>query len=133
DAVNWALSFRTQPHRDIRITQGQGYLLDPSTAPLDDPGEERVYPSPAGSSCILIDATTNWDFPPVSLPRKDFMENARKIWEKLNLPALKAKTPWHGYSLGYWTKENQEEAELALKGEHFQTGEKLANNRIKVK
>ncbi|MDZ4247111.1 MAG: hypothetical protein U1D67_08330, partial [Dehalococcoidia bacterium] len=116
------MSFRVQPHRDIRITQGQGFHLDPSTAPLDAPVIERVYPSPAGGSSILIDATTCWDFPPVFLARKDFMENARKIWERLGLPAFEPKSPWYGYSLGYWTSENEEEAELALKGEHFQTG-----------
>ena len=110
---------------------GQGYLLDPSTAPLDSPGEERVYPAPAGSSAILIDATTKWAYPPVSLPAKEFMENSRKLWERLGLPALKTKSPWYGYSLGYWTKENEAEAQLALKGEHYQTGEKLAKNRIK--
>jgi hypothetical protein len=31
-----------------------------------------------------------------------------------------------------WTDELQVEAELAFKGEHYQTGEKLAKNRIKV-
>ncbi len=131
DAVNWALSFRTQPDRDTRITMGQGYLLDPSTAPLDSPGEERVFPPPNGSSAILIDATAKWPYPPVSLPWKVFMENSKKLWERLGLPALKPKSPWYGYSLGYWTEENEEEAALALKGEHFKTGEKLAKNRIK--
>ncbi len=33
-----------------------------------------------------------------------------------------AGQPWYGYSLGYWTEENKEEAELALKEEHYQTG-----------
>jgi hypothetical protein len=39
--------------------------------------------------------------------------------------------PWYGYSLGFWTKEFEEEAELALKGEHYKTGEKLAKQRVK--
>ena len=81
---------------------------------------------------MLIDATMKWDYPPVSLPKKEFMERARQIWEKEGLPRLKPKEPWYGYSLGYWTEENAEEAELALKGEHYQTGEKLARQRTKL-
>ena len=45
------------------------------------------------------------------------MEKAVKIWEEEGLPALTLKTPWYGYPLGYWTKEDKEEAELALNGE----------------
>ncbi len=60
------------------------------------------------------------------------MEHSKEIWEELGLPKLTPKTPWHGYSLGYWTKENEEEAELAVKGEHHQTGEKLAGKRVKL-
>ncbi|MDP2718259.1 MAG: UbiD family decarboxylase, partial [Dehalococcoidia bacterium] len=65
------------------------------------------------------------------LPKKEFMERAKELWDELGLPALSPKVPWHGYSLGYWTKENEEEAELALQGEHYKTGEKLEKQRIK--
>ncbi|MFC1938377.1 hypothetical protein ACFLVS_05110 [Chloroflexota bacterium] len=61
--------------------------------------------------------------------RKRCLERAKEIWEELGLPKLKPQSPWFGYSLGQWSKE--EEAELALRGEHYQTGEKLANQRIK--
>lgn len=131
DSVNWALTFRAQAYRDVKVSSGRIGNLDPSTAPLDSPKRERQYPAPGGASALLIDATTKWPYPPVALPRKDFMENAKMIWEELGLPRLNPKTPWHGYSLGYWTKENEVEAEIALKGEHFQTGEKLARNRLK--
>ncbi len=80
----------------------------------------------------MIDATTKWPYPPVSLPKKEYMENAKKIWEEVGLPTLKPKVPWYGYSLGYWTEENEQEAELALKGEHYQTGEKLARERSRA-
>ncbi len=80
---------------------------------------------------MLIDATRKWNYPPVSLPRREFMERAMQIWEEERLPKLTLREPWCGYSLGHWTKENEEEAELALKGEHFRTGEKLAGQRIK--
>ena len=57
------------------------------------------------------------------------MERTCSIWEEEGLPPLKLKTPWFGYSLGYWSKENEEEAELTLKGEHYKTGEKLAKKQ----
>ena len=128
NAVNWALSFRVQPHRDIRTTQGMVGWLDPSIAPM----ETVEYPIPSGASALLIDATVKWDYPPVSLPKREFMERARQIWEEEGLPALQVKEPWYGYSLGRWTEENEEEAELALRGEHYRTGEKFAGQRIKV-
>lgn len=129
DAVNWALSFRVQPHRDIRITQGMIGFLDPSIDSSESPPQ---YPIPSGVSALLIDATTKWDYPPVSLPKREFMERAKQIWEEEGLPKLEVKEPWYGYSLGRWTEENEEEAQLALMGEHYKTGEKYAGQRIKI-
>ncbi len=130
DAVNWALSFRMQPHRDVHIVPGKAFLLDHTGAPSSATNEERLYPSPCGGSALLIDATRKWAYPPVSLPKKQFMERARDIWEEEGLPKLRTKEPWYGYSLGFWTEENEEEAKLALKGEHYQTGGKLARQRV---
>lgn len=130
DSVNWALSWRVQPDRDIRVVKGMIAELDPSLAP---PTELRSsYPLPSGGSALLVDATTKWDYPPTSLPKKEFMERAKQIWEEEGLPKLMPVKPWHGYSLGFWTKEFEEEAELALQGKHFLTGEKVAKQRIKV-
>ena len=42
------------------------------------------------------------DLPPLALPKKEYMERAKKIWEELGLPALTPQPPWHGYSLGDW-------------------------------
>ncbi len=81
---------------------------------------------------MLINATTKWDYPPVSLPRKEFMEKAAQIWEEEGLPKLNLTKPWFGYSLGFWTKEFEEEAELAVQGEYYKTGEKLARRRVKL-
>jgi len=67
----------------------------------------------------------------VSLPRKEFMEKAKQIWQELELPPLKPRMPWYGYSLGAWEAEDEEEAELALRGEHFVTGEKAKSRRVK--
>ena len=74
---------------------------------------------------MLVDATLKEPFPPVSLPRREFMEKAAEIWKELKLPELKPEYPWFGFSLGDWTEENQHEAQLALEGRHYEIGAKL--------
>ncbi|MBI4330650.1 MAG: UbiD family decarboxylase [Chloroflexi bacterium] len=127
ESVVWAMSYRVQPHRDIRITQGKVGGLDPSAAPLTDP--ERRYPGVTGCSAILIDATRKWPYPPTSLPKKEFMDRAIQIWQEEGLPEIKPRVPYHGVSFGFWSREHEEEADLALKGDHYLTGEKLAKQR----
>jgi 4-hydroxy-3-polyprenylbenzoate decarboxylase len=129
DAVLWALCFRMQPERDIRVTPGKEHGLDPSAAPPDEIRRSRERPA---TSALMINATRKWGYPPVSLPKREFMERAREIWEQEGLTPLKPKVPWYGYSLGYWTEEDVEESELALQGEHYRTGEKLARQRVKL-
>ncbi|MFC2018829.1 UbiD family decarboxylase [Chloroflexota bacterium] len=129
DSVAWALCFRMQPHRDIQIARGKHPSLDPSVAP---PGMEQDVAEPPTASAIMIDATRKWAYPPTSLPEKKFMEKARQIWEEEGLPSLRPKMPWHGSSFGYWPVELAEEAELAIRGEYYQTGKKLAQNRVKA-
>jgi 4-hydroxy-3-polyprenylbenzoate decarboxylase len=128
-SVNWALTWRVQPDRDVRIIKGIFGELDPSLAPPDE--ERDPYPHGTGGSAMLINATTKWDYPPVSLPKQKFMERAVQIWQEEGLPKLNMVKPWYGYSLGFWTKEFDEEAELAIQGEHYRTGEKLAKQRVK--
>ena len=47
----------------------------------------------AQDASVLIDATLKEDFPPISLPKREYMERAKKIWEELGLPKLKPKSP----------------------------------------
>ena len=82
-------------------------------------------------SCLLVDTTLKWGFPPVSLPKKEFMEDALNLWQEIGLPSLKLQEPWYGYSLGYWTEENEQQADLAVKGEYYQTGELFLQRRQK--
>ena len=128
DAVIWAICYRMQPDRDMRFTPGKPLALDPSIMPPEEAEDKSEFPY---GTALLIDATRKWGYYPLSLPKREFMERAAKIWEEEGLPPLNLKKPWHGYNLGYWTEENEEEADLALKGEHYKTGEKLAKNRIK--
>ena len=44
------------------------------------------------------------------------MERAIEMWRDLQLPSLNLKDPWWGYSLGHWTQEEEEEADLAVEG-----------------
>jgi 4-hydroxy-3-polyprenylbenzoate decarboxylase len=128
DSVIWALCYRMQPDRDILVSPGKTAALDPSAAPQSELAG-RLDRAP--TSALLINATRDWAYPPVSLPKKEFMERAMQIWKEEELPPVTLKVPWHGYTLGHWPEEHQEEAELALKGEHFKTGEKFAANRTK--
>lgn len=134
DFVNWAISTRCLPHRDIQIRTGRLSALEYSAVPPTkrDKGPDTVYPPPNGLSSLLIDATRKWDYPPIAMPKKEFMDKAKEIWEELGLPKLTPKAPLHGYSLGYWTEEDEEEAQLAVKGDHYITGEKSKRNRMRA-
>lgn len=57
------------------------------------------------------------------------MERAVKLWEELQFPRLNIKSRWYGYSRGNWTEEEEQEVELAVKGRHDETREKLGNRR----
>ena len=94
---------------------------------------EEAEERSADYSVMMMNATLKEPFPPVALPAREYMERAKEIWEKeLGLGPLRPQRPWYGYSLGQWDAESQEEAELALKGEYYKTGDKLAQRRIKV-
>ena len=53
------------------------------------------------------------------------MERALQLWNELGLGALKLKSPWYGYNPGYWTKDDEENADLIVKGDCRTVGKKL--------
>jgi len=132
DAVNWAIAYRVRPHLDTHIVTGKASILDPSSAPPEAHVDEQRFPSPVGTSCILIDATRKWDYPPTSLPRKEFMDKALRRWEEEGLPPLSLKKPWFGYELGYWTDDARAEAQAAVEGEYLDTCSRLEATRETV-
>lgn len=139
ESVFWAMSFRWQPHRDSRIVGGRARALDQSVSPYrlgESEEEEVLYPKgtydPESGSSILIDATRKWDYTPVSLPTREYMEQARSIWEELGYPALKPRVPWFGYSLGIWPEEYEVQARLADKGEFERVAEILKSGAKKL-
>jgi len=134
DSVNWAISFRMQPHRDLEVFPTQSpTTLDCSISPTRETCTEAVLGKETVASGLLLDARTKWDYPPVSLPKKEFMERAIQIWKEEGLPELnQLKAPWFGYSMGCWTEEDAQEADLAVQSRYFETGKKLATKREKL-
>jgi len=125
DAENilWAIAYRAQPFRDVEVVEAPTFPLDPAAVPPDQT-RGLMGGKPPRSTAVLIDATMPWPYPPLSLPKKQFMDRAIEIWRDLQLPPLNLKPPYFGYSLGHWTEEEDQEAELATQGRHYETGEK---------
>ncbi|HUZ73241.1 MAG TPA: UbiD family decarboxylase [Stellaceae bacterium] len=106
DAVFWAMGYRCNPVTDTHVVPYREAGHGPRTA-----GEQ------ATESAMLIDATMKHAMPPVALPKREFMENAKALWERLGLPALRPEAPWFGYSLGDWTETWDANAMQATRGE----------------
>ncbi len=118
DALFWAMSYRCQPQHDLKVLEHK------------DPGQGPRGPRDSGeSAAVLVDATLKGTFAPVALPQREFMENARAIWERLGLPPLKPESPWHGYDLGHWPDELARQARMATQSEYFALGAELAKQR----
>ena len=120
DALLWAMSYRANFALDVQMLQHR------------EQGHGPRSPRNGGvDASMLIDATLKDDFPPIALPKREYMENAKAIWEELGLPPLKPEAPWFGYSLGDWSARNEEMAQRAVKGDYFVTGEEIARQRRK--
>jgi 4-hydroxy-3-polyprenylbenzoate decarboxylase len=118
DALFWAMSYRCQPQHDMKVLDRK------------DAGHGPRGPRDNGESAsVLINALLKGDFAPVALPKREFMENAKAIWERLGLPALKPETPWHGYDLGVWPDNLARQAEMATRSEYFDFSDELIAGR----
>ena len=117
DAVFWAMSYRCKPHRDVQMLQHK------------DEGHGPRSMIDSEDSAVLINAMLKETFPPISLPKQEYMENARKIWERMGLPRLKPRMPWYGYDLGEWNEHLERQAQLAVKSEYWETGKWCAKHR----
>jgi 4-hydroxy-3-polyprenylbenzoate decarboxylase len=78
---------------------------------------------------VLIDATMEQPYPPLSLPKKEYMDEALRIWQEEGLPQLKLKEPWWGINLGAWSEEEEELARAAVEGNYYKAGELYAQRR----
>ena len=118
DAVFWSLAYRSTPTEDVQIV------------PYRRGVQGSQYGPEKSESTLLIDATQKYAMAPLALPTREYMEGARAIWEELGLPALAARSPWHGYTLGDWTDTWERYAQRATAGDWEQNGkETLARQR----
>jgi UbiD family decarboxylase len=120
DAILWALAYRTNPVEDVETQRHRGQGHGPKR---EHGGDE--------DSTLLIDATMKGDMPPLALPKREFMERAKTIWDELGLPALRPQPPWHGYSLGDWLPEWDAAAMRAVQGLYLENGRISAKERRK--
>jgi 4-hydroxy-3-polyprenylbenzoate decarboxylase len=118
DAVWWAMSYRCNPAIDVEILKHRDQGHGPRS--LRNGGED---------ASILFDATLKEPFPPISLPKREYMEHARKIWEELGLPPLKPQAPWFGISLGEWQDDFDVMAQRAVESDYWVTGDIIAQQR----
>jgi UbiD family decarboxylase len=121
DAVLWSLAYRANPIEDVHISPYRGGV------------QGAQYGPRSADSTMLIDATRKRPMPPLALPAREFMENAKTIWEELGLPALTVQSPWHGYTLGDWTETWETFARRTIAGDWEVTGrETFARQRTGV-
>jgi UbiD family decarboxylase len=111
DAIFWSLAYRSNPVEDVQIVPHRSGGHGPKSG---GSGED---------STLLIDATLKHPMPPLALPAKPFMQQARKIWDELGLPRLSPQPPWHGYDLGDWNAAWQAYADNATQGDWAKNGE----------
>jgi 4-hydroxy-3-polyprenylbenzoate decarboxylase len=116
DAVFWAMSYRANLAEDCELMRHRPLGHGPKSGADED-------------ATLLIDATLKADMAPVALPKREYMEHAKELWEQLGLPPLKPEAPWHGYELGDWSAEWDTLAERAAAGDWIPNGERSYQQR----
>ena len=124
DALFWAIAFRMNPARDLQVL------------PYRSPGHgpEREHEAEREDATLLMDATMKEELPPLALPRQEYMERARKLWEDLGLPKLRPQSPWFGSPQGDWLPQWEDAAKRAVAGDYLENGrisEKLRRAGLK--
>jgi 4-hydroxy-3-polyprenylbenzoate decarboxylase len=124
DAILWAIAFRMNPSTDLQVLN----YRSPGHGP------DREHESEREDATLLLDATMKEELPPLSLPKKEYMERARKVWEELGLPKLRPQSPWFGAADGDWLPKWDEDAKRAAEGRYLENGsvsEKLLRTGMK--
>lgn len=123
NALLWAMAYRMNPVEDVQTVPHRGQGHGPKREHDDDE-----------DSTLLMDATMKGDLPPLALPKQEYMERARAIWDRLGLPRLRPQSPWFGYSLGDWLPQWDAAAKRAVEGGYLENGrisEKLQRQGLK--
>jgi 4-hydroxy-3-polyprenylbenzoate decarboxylase len=112
DAIFWSLAYRANLGEDLQVAPYRSGGHGPKSG-----GCRKA------DSTLMIDATAKGPMPPLALPARAYMEDARRIWEELGLPRLAPRPPWHGYSLGDWDAAWDVFAQRAVDGTWAQSGQ----------
>jgi len=113
DAILWAIAFRMDPSADLQVLR----YRSPGHGP------EREHEADREDATLLMDATMKEDLPPLALPKQEYMERARKVWEELGLPKLRPQSPWFSSPAGSdWPPQWDEAARRAAAGRYLETG-----------
>ena len=114
DAILWAIAFRMNPvdgPAGAAATAARATGRSASTRRSDE------------DATLLMDATMKEDLPPLALPKQEYMERARKVWEELGLPKLRPQSPWFGSAAGGdWLPQWDEAAKRAAQGRYLENG-----------
>jgi 4-hydroxy-3-polyprenylbenzoate decarboxylase len=122
DAIFWAIAFRMDPVADLQVLR----YRSPGHGP------EREHEAEREDSTLLMDATMKEDLPPLALPKREYMERARKVWDELGLPKLRPQPPWFGAaSQDNWPRSWDEAAQLAATGRYLENGRASEKKRRK--
>ena len=78
---------------------------------------------------VLIDATLKENFPPISLPKREFMEQTKDV--ETDAHEASSRISFVRLSLGEWSDEMDETARRATRGDYFETGVLLEKRRRK--
>jgi 4-hydroxy-3-polyprenylbenzoate decarboxylase len=126
DAIFWAIAFRMNPVKDMQVL--------PYRSPGHGPEREHESEDETDAT-MLMDATMKEDLPPLALPKQEYMERARKVWEELGLPKLRPQSPWFGSAAGGdWLPTWDDAAKRAAEGRYLENGrisEKLRRKGLK--
>ncbi len=114
EEVLWAIAYRTDLMKSVKIEDHQANGHAPKL-------RDREW-----EAKIMIDATMHYPMPPVALPKKEIMEEARELWNKAGMPPVTPRWKWFGYSLGDWCDEWTKCAERAVNGDWLINGLRTA-------
>jgi 3-polyprenyl-4-hydroxybenzoate decarboxylase len=86
--LQWALSSRVDPERDIQIISNVfTFQCDPSILARAADGEGMGAP-PYASSMVIVDATVKCKVPEISLPSRSLMQRVLDDWAATGLPSI---------------------------------------------
>ena len=89
ETLNWALSSRVDPERDIEfIKDFPTFQYDPSTLSRAAKDGKELNAPPYPSSVAIVNATVKCDVPEISLPGRSVMSEALQHWGETGLPPI---------------------------------------------